>query len=120
MTGMGDITMASYGALLPEIYLGTASLLLLLYGVYRNPRANGALIFLAMLILGVTATCVYHCTGETRLVMNGMFISDYYSAFAKYLLLAATALTLLLAADWLREAGGKPFECIMLMLFATL
>ncbi len=52
--------------------------------------------------------------------MNGMFITDYFSVLAKYLLLMAVALVLLLSADWLREDGGRPFECVMLMLFATL
>src|SRR5262249_28750060 len=73
-----------------------------------------------VLVLGVTAGFVYYADTGTHVIMNGMFISDTFSILAKYLLLAATALTLLLAAGWLKEEGGRPFECIMLMLFSTL
>jgi len=144
---MGDIHFASYMALLPELYLAVATLLLLLYGVYRSPRVDTPMLLLGLLIVVITGACVAHCFKGTQLVMNGMFITDAFSTLAKYLLLTGTALTLLLSADWLREnssitpplAGGqggeasplyppvnggtkegKPFECVILMLFSTL
>jgi len=117
---MGDIHFTSYMALLPELYLAVATLLLLLYGVYRSPRVDTPMVLLGLLIVAITGACVFHCFKGTQLVMNGMLITDAFSTLAKYLLLMGTALTLLLSADWLRENGGKPFECVMLMLFSTL
>jgi NADH-quinone oxidoreductase subunit N len=118
---MGDIVPASYLGVMPEIYLGVTSMVLLLFGAYRNPRVNNGMLFLSLMVLGITGWVINYTSGLTaHVVMNGMFITDHFSVFAKYLLLAAAALTLLLSSDWLREDGGRPFECIMLMMFATL
>jgi len=117
---MGDITIASYLALLPEIYLALVSMFLLIYGVWFNPRANGCLIGMGLLALGMTAALVAINYGGRHVVMNGMFILDGFASFAKCLIILATAIVLLLSSGWLREEGGRPFEFVLLMLFAAL
>jgi len=117
---MGDIKVAHYSVLGPELYLAGWAMFLLLYGVYRIKQADYFLIFTGILILAITAWLVTGTFGGRIVVMNGMFIADRFAAMAKCLILGAGALVLLLSSNWLREENGRPFEFVILMLFATL
>ena len=104
--------------LLPELYLALAAMLVLMYGVYRQPRASQPFLWLAMIVLATTAALVcWKCGTSAATAMNGMFIADGFASFVKLLLLTAAAMTLLLSAGW---ADGRPFEIIPLMLFSLL
>lgn len=117
---MGDIKLTSYVGLLPEIYLCCISMFLLLWGAYRQQKANGCLIFLGMAVFGLTAWLVGVTSHGTQILMNGMFIADGFGAMAKCLILLAGAMVLMLASGWLRENEGRPYEFVILMLFASL
>lgn len=117
---MGDIRLPHYSVLGPELYLCGWALFLLVYGVYRIKKSDHFLIFTGIFILAITAWLVTGTFGGRLVVMNGMFIADRFAAMAKCLLLGAGTLTLLLSSSWLREEGGRPFEFVILLLFATL
>lgn len=107
-------------ALLPELYLAGAAMLLLIYGVYRGQRASTMLVVAGILVLGATLWLVtrhYHLAGTA---MNGLFVLDPFSSFVKCLLLCAGAMTLLLSSGWLKEDGGRPYEFVVLVLLAIL
>ncbi len=117
---MGDIHPSSYLALAPELYLCLSAMALLVYGVYRLRHATNFLIILGLLVLALTAGLVIYNYPLQAVVMNGMFIADPFASLAKCIILGAAALTLLLASGWLKEEGGRPFEFVVLVLFATL
>ena len=117
---MGDIIPSSYAALVPELYLCVCAMALLLYGVYRSPKASIAMVLVSILILAVTAGLESAFFENKTVAMNGMFITDAFSMIGKFIILAASAWALLLSADWLMEEKGRPFEFVVLVLLATL
>lgn len=112
---------ASLIPLLPELFLCAATLLLLVYGVYRAPVAHMRMIGLALLVLVLTQmlSCMLPAAGGKSLAFGGMFVADGFTWFAKALLVVATALSLMLAGPWLVR-GGRPFEFIILSLLSLL
>lgn len=117
---MGDIRIAHYSVLGPELYLAGWAMFLLIYGAWRIKRADYFLICTGILILAITGWLVAGTFGGRIVVMNGMFIADRFAAMTKCLLLGAGALALMLSSGWLREENGRPFEYVILILFATL
>jgi NADH-quinone oxidoreductase subunit N len=116
---MGDIKLVSLFSVLPELYLALATIFLLLYGVYRVKTVTTSLIMWTLLILVFTAGVVLSGDMLENVSMNGMFLTNRFTAFAKVLILASAAMVLLLSSDWLQE-GKRPFEFIILLLLATL
>ncbi|MFO0388417.1 MAG: NADH-quinone oxidoreductase subunit NuoN [Alphaproteobacteria bacterium] len=120
MSGLGDITMKSLHSTMPELFLCVSAIILLMYGVYCRAKADGMNQILALAVLALTMCFVVNNCAEPQTVMNGMFITDAFACFGKVLILGAGILVLLFSSGWLREEGGRPFEFIILMLFATL
>ena len=120
MNGLGDITLGSLHIMLPELFLCASAMILLMYGVYCRAKADGMNQFLALAVLAVTMFLAVCHKVEPTHVMNGMFVTDAFATFSKCLILGAAMLVLLFSSGWLREEGGRPFEFIILMLFATL
>ncbi len=117
---MGDITMNSLHSIMPELFLCLSAMVLLMYGVYARAKADGINQVLALSMLAMTMAFVIKTCGAPQTVMNGMFITDAFACFSKLLILGAAMLVLLFSSGWLREEGGRPFEFIILVLFATL
>ncbi len=117
---MGDIRTASFSLLSPELYLLGWTLFLLVYGVYRIKQVDSFTIFAGIVILAITAWLEISMVPARIVTMNGMFISDPFAILSKCLIIAASAVVLLLSADWLREEGGRPFEYVILILLSTL
>lgn len=117
---MGNIHLTNYYNLLPELYLLGWTIFLLVYGVYRSPRSNHFLVLAGVLVFTMTAFLGGVTFHETTVVMNGMFIIDRFGVMAKWLILAASSLVLLLSTEWLKEEGGRPFEYVILMMLSVL
>lgn len=120
MSGLGDITLHSLSGLMPELFLCISTVLLLVHGVYARPKADGFNQSLAIFTLGLTLLMVVLAAGQTQLLMNGMFVADRFASFAKCIILVSGILVLMLSSGWLKEEGGRPFEFIILLLFAIL
>ena len=69
----------------------------------------GALLLVAVLVVSTVRGSGYH----------GQFVVDSFSAFVKLLILAGSALALILSIDFNRAQGIARFEFPVLMLFAT-
>ncbi|MEQ1789277.1 MAG: NADH-quinone oxidoreductase subunit NuoN, partial [Rickettsiales bacterium] len=115
-------TLASVGigAIAPEIFLLLSTIFLLLFGLYRAPHINAPFIVVSLLVLSFTvymATCSNIPSG---VFLNGMFSSNDFTVFAKILVLISGGLVLMMSSGFLCEDGGRPFEFIILMLFALL
>jgi NADH-quinone oxidoreductase subunit N len=107
----------------PEIFLALASMALLLYGAFRGDKATHAVSWLAVLCLAITAVLAVSDLprepGGTRLFAD-MFVVSVYTNFVKVLVLAASALALILSLDHNRREGMARFEYPVLVLLATL
>ncbi len=107
-------------AALPEIVLAAGAIALLMFGAFGGAkgekRDNAS--WLAILILAVTAGVVVAETG-TGLAFNDAFVADAFARFMKLLILAGSAVSILLSMDDLRRAKADRYEIPVLILLAT-
>ncbi|MBV8938351.1 MAG: NADH-quinone oxidoreductase subunit N, partial [Alphaproteobacteria bacterium] len=96
---MNDVT-SNLLPLLPELILAAEGFLLLIVGVYWLPRVTTGFLLAAVLALLPPILLMPSFSAPAVVVMNGMFISDAFSAFAKLLVLTGTGLALLLSQRW--------------------
>ena len=108
------------GAIIPEIFLLFSTIFFLLYGLYRQQQVRISLIIFALFALAWTLYLVVCPNIVSGVFLNGMFASNAFTVFAKILVLLSGGLVLMLSSGFLREEGGRPFEFIILMLFALL
>ncbi len=111
---------AGIGAVKPELFLVFATLLLLIYGLYAKPKAGGAFLALPIFVLAVAGYMVLCPSALVGSFLNGMFVSNAFTVFAKILILLSGGLVLMLSSGFLKEEGGRPFEFIILVLFSML
>lgn len=107
-------------AVLPEFFLLFSTILFLLYGLYRQQQVRTSLILLTLFALGITIYMLLCPHNVSGVFLGGMFTSNNFTVFAKMLVLMSGGLVLMLSTGFLREEGGRPFEFIILMLFALL
>ena len=117
--GLGNLEFA-----VPEIFLACAAMLLLMVGVFRREgAATGPVSWLGVAILVVTAVLVLVFApqnGSGELLFAKMFRVDFYRVFMKILILAASAVGLIMAENWNEREGINRFEFPVLILLATL
>lgn len=112
-----------------EIFLVVAAMVLLMVGVFQKDDAGGparvecsrligrlsVLALLGALVLVVTLT-----GGEERVTtFGGMFVTDRFAVYFKVLILISSALTILIAQDYLEVHRVARFEFPVLILLAT-
>lgn len=102
---------------LPEITLSCAAMAILIFGVLRRRDAAlsctmlslGALLLAAVIVIGTPYGTGY----------QGLFVSDAFAAFCKVLILAGSALSLILALDYNHRQDLSRFEFPVLVLLST-
>ena len=102
---------------LPEIVLAVLGMAILVFGVLRKQNSfilctnlvYGAFIAAGGMVLGIHAGIGFH----------GQFTVDAFSTFAKLLVLAASALSLIVSTDFNTKADLDRFEYPVLVLYAT-
>jgi NADH-quinone oxidoreductase subunit N len=110
-------------ALLPELFLTQASLVLLVWAAW-TPRAKERILARASLVtLAVTFVLLFVSADLAgplpRTACAGMFVLDRFSLFFKFLILAASAVTILFS---LKFVGSSPYpggEYYGLILFSS-
>lgn len=107
-------------AIIPEIFLLFCTIFLLLYGLYRQQRVNMPFVLISLFVIVITAVLAKCPQAQAGVFFGGMFTNIAFTAFAKVLVLLAGGLVLMLSSGFLLEEGGRPFEFIILMLFALL
>ena len=107
----------------PEIFLAVTGLALLLFGIPLGRRGTRPLCWLAVASLAVTAVLVWWLgrpTAGPETILGGMLAVDHLAVFFKLLVLAASAVGLLMAAGFIERAGYSGGEYASLVVFATL
>ena len=121
MTGV-DMTQfnADVLATMPEIALAVGAMLLLLAGAFSSDKWSAVITWGCVLALCVAAALVV-TTGEGRvLAFGGTFIVDPFARFAKLVVLAGSAMAMLMSLDYLRDEKLTRFEYPVLVTLATL
>jgi NADH-quinone oxidoreductase subunit N len=113
--------MATYWPLAPEIVLVAGALGLLMLGVFmrEGERAALAIGWLAIAILAAAACLLLAQPALRQPLFEGGLVIDEFARFMKVLTLAASAGSLLLSFDYLREVKALKFEYPVLVLLAT-
>ena len=104
---------------LPEIFLGGAALALLIVGVFRGERSAALVSWLSVAAFLIAAVLVLKLGLARQVALNGMFITDGFAAFMKIVVLASSALSVLLALDYNQRQGIARFEFPVLIVLAT-
>ncbi|WP_439541173.1 NADH-quinone oxidoreductase subunit NuoN [Hyphomicrobium sp.] len=111
--------MINYAAAYPEIVLAAGAIALLMFGAFGGTKGDSDRAgWLAILALAATGVAVVMQTGTER-AFNDAFISDAFARFVKLLVLAGSAVAIMLSMDDLRRAKADRFEIPVLILLAT-
>jgi NADH-quinone oxidoreductase subunit N len=111
----------AYAALYPELALALGAMVLLMLGVFmRDDERTGETIgWLSILLLVAVGWLVLRQPVETVRLFDGAFVVDGFGRFMKLLVLAGSAIALLLSFDYLRDVKSMKFEFPILVLLAT-
>lgn len=111
---------------LPEIYIITISLFLLIVGVtmsnlrkYKYPYFVHEMSILSVVTLFFTLFLVLNASLNNAVIFNNLFIVDDFSIFFKSLSLIATLGCLLISINFVNKVGVNSFEYLILILCST-
>lgn len=117
---MGEIAAPSvdYGLLLPLVVPALGAMLLIVLAAV--PRVGIRVVAaLALLTLGVSWALLMPLWERARPAFEGMIVADNFLVYTGGLLLAVTALSVLLSVPYLEREGLAPAEYFALLLFVT-
>ena len=109
-----------YAVAAPEIFLAIASMVLLMIGVFRGDSGTRMLSWLAVAAFAVTLVMVWQADSASHVSFAGMYVADSFTAFAKTLVLIASAAGLIMSLGYIKEEGMNRFEYPVLFVLATL
>jgi NADH-quinone oxidoreductase subunit N len=104
---------------LPELFLVSAAMALLMVGVFRGDRSNRLVTWLAVAALIVTFVLLVGTAGDRLVSLHGMFVTDAFARFMKVLVLVGSGLTLVMALPYNEREGIARPEFAVLVLLAT-
>ncbi len=113
--------LASYWPIAPELVMVIGAMALLMLGVSR-PEEDRDAEGIGWLAIGVIIIAVWILLGQPagkQTLFDGGFVNDGFGRFLKVLTLVASAGTLLLSFDFMREHKIMKFEYPVLVLLAT-
>ena len=102
---------------LPEIFLAISGLAILLIGVVQKRDSTLICSMIAIGVMAMTAVLVFGSVSGSA--YEGLFISDAFSRYAKMLILAGSALTIVLALDYNDKQKISRFEFPVLVMMST-
>lgn len=115
------MTFAGYSLLpvLPEIVLAVGAMVLLMIGAYRGQQATAAITVLSVLLLVLAGALVLWLPPGKLVTFAGGFVVDDFARFLKILALAGSAVTLIIARDFLADPSRRIFEFAILVLLCS-
>jgi len=114
---MTDLNIA---AALPETFLAVAGMILLMLGVFRGKGGTRLVLSLTVACFALAFVIVAASMGRQEIALGGLFIADAFGDFMKLLVLAGSAITLIMALRYIEREDMARFEYPVLILFATL
>jgi NADH-quinone oxidoreductase subunit N len=117
------MTLAEFVPLLPEIFLAVAGFVVLLLGIPMGRRGVRPLTLIGVASLAVTAVLVWLVARPVdgpEAILGGMLVVDGMAVFFQLLMLASSAVALVMAAGFVERSRYGGGEFVSLVLFATL
>ncbi len=106
---------------LPEIFLAVFGMVLMMVGVFSSEKRAYRTVSTFSIMALILALLMVLFQGTDRiLAFNGLFIVDGFAAYMKVLVLAGSAVTLIMSDRFLRKEGMDRFEYPILIVFASL
>jgi NADH-quinone oxidoreductase subunit N len=105
---------------IPEIFLAVSAMGLLLAGVFGGDNANRLVSWLGVAVLAGTAWLVFRVDSAAQTGFNGMFVIDPFAVFMKVLVLAGSAVTLIMSIGYNEREKIDRIEYPVLILLSTL
>ncbi|MBL8691062.1 MAG: NADH-quinone oxidoreductase subunit NuoN [Rhodospirillaceae bacterium] len=105
---------------LPEIWLAAAGMALLMIGVFRGDKHTRSLSWLSVLVLLVAVFLVINGASGRTVAFGGQFVTDAFAIFVKVLVLLGSAVSIVLALDYIEREDMGRFEYPVLIVLATL
>jgi NADH-quinone oxidoreductase subunit N len=107
--------------ILPELTLAIGSMLLLMYGVFFGERNLISTTVLAVVVLMIAGYWVLTGPGDSRtLAFAGSVVVDPFSRYLKLLILGASAVSLVISLEFLRNEKLDKYEYPVLVVLAVL
>ena len=107
-------------AVLPELFLACAGMILLMLGVFRGNKGTRLVLSLTVASFALCFVIVAVSMGRSETALGGLFIADAFGDFMKLLVLAGSGITLIMAMRYIEREDMARFEFPVLVLFATL
>jgi len=106
--------------ILPEEIISIGALVLMMAAAWAGDRSAPILTWLAVLTLVAAAFFLPGLSDSGGSAFGGLFVADRFAAFAKIVIFAAAAVSLLMAMSWFGRDKDYRAEYPVLILFATL
>jgi NADH-quinone oxidoreductase subunit N len=103
---------------LPEIVLALCAMAILVFGVLWK-KSNPAVACSMMSVAALLLTAVLVISAPLGTAYHGLFSVDRFAVFAKLLILAGAAMSLIMAMDYNRRTGIERFEFPVLILLCS-
>ena len=107
-------------AALPEVFLACAGMILLMLGVFRGNSGTRLVLSLTVACFALAFVVIAVSMGRSEQALGGLFIADAFGDFMKLLVLAGSAVTLVMSMRYIEREDMARFEYPVLILFATL
>ncbi|MEQ9144657.1 MAG: NADH-quinone oxidoreductase subunit NuoN [Parvibaculaceae bacterium] len=114
------LAMPDLGPALAEIILAVGAMALLMLGVFRGEGSARSISVASVLLLIVAAIAVIGQPAERVLTFGGAFVMDGFAIVMKCLVLAGSALAIVMAMGFMAREKMERFEFPILILLATL
>ncbi len=114
-------TLSSYAPLLPETIMALGAMALLMLGAFEKESDFSAetVGWLAIVLMAAVILVIAEEGPERIALFDGAFVSDAFSRFAKILILAGSAATLLMSFGYLKRVRIMKFELPVLVLLSA-
>ncbi|WP_158968406.1 NADH-quinone oxidoreductase subunit NuoN [Chachezhania sediminis] len=111
---------ADLAVILPEIVLALFAMAALIGAVYTKKDALApVLVWLTAAVMAVLAVYVGAVESGTHMAFGGIFIDDDFSRFAKFTILIAAAVVLIMSQEYMSKHGLLRFEYPVLICLAA-
>ena len=105
---------------LPEEILSVGAMLMMLAAAWAGDRSARALTWLGVLLLAVAAVFLPGISDAGGTAFSGLFVADSFAAFAKIVIYAAAAVSMLAAMSWFGRDRDYRAEYPVLILFSAI
>jgi NADH-quinone oxidoreductase subunit N len=113
-------SLPSLHPILPELVVAIAAIVLLMAGVFGRQKSVGSITWAAVIVLLAAAAIEHWGTVGRVETFGGQLVVDGFARFSKQLVLLASAISLALAAVWMRREQLERAEFPVLVMLATL